>query len=260
MDVFVNQSKLLGTLPVVYNVANFTKPAPGQPALLSFRDVTTMFHEFGHALHGMFANTVYPSLSGTSVARDFVEFPSQFNEHWARYPEVFNHYAKHYQTGAPMPAELAAKIRNSEKFNQGYALTEVVAAAELDMQWHTLPADAPLENPDEFEMQALKKTHLALSAVPPRYRSSYFAHAWGGGYAAGYYAYLWAEMLDHAAYQWFEDHGGLTRANGDRLRQMILSRGNTEDLGKMYAAWLGKEPTIGPMLKYRGLAPEDHAK
>jgi peptidyl-dipeptidase Dcp len=260
MDVLVNQSTLLGTLPVVFNVANFSKPGPGQPALLSFRDVTTMFHEFGHALHGMFANTVYPSLSGTSVARDFVEFPSQFNEHWARYPEVFNHYAKHYQTGAPMPAELAAKIRNSEKFNQGYALTEVVAAAELDMQWHTLPADAPLENPDEFEMQALKKTHLALTAVPPRYRSSYFAHAWGGGYAAGYYAYLWAEMLDHAAYQWFEDHGGLTRANGDRLRQMILSRGNTEDLGKMYAEWLGKEPTIEPMLKYRGLAPEDHAK
>ena len=260
MDVVVNQSKLLGTLPAVFNVANFSKPAPGQPALLSFRDVTTMFHEFGHALHGMFANTIYPSLSGTSVARDFVEFPSQFNEHWARYPEVFNHFAKHYQTGAPMPVELAAKIRNSEKFNQGYALTEVVAAAELDMQWHMLAADVPLENPDEFETQALQKTHLALSAVPSRYRSSYFAHAWGGGYAAGYYAYLWAEMLDHAAYQWFEDHGGLTRANGDRLRQMILSRGNTEELGKMYAAWLGKEPTIEPMLKYRGLLPVDHAK
>ena len=260
MDVFTNQSKLLSTLPVVFNVANFSKPAPGQPALISFRDVTTMFHEFGHGLHGMFANTEYPSLSGTAVARDFVEFPSQFNEHWATYPAVFNHYAKHYQTGAPMPAELAAKIKKAEKFNQGYALTEVLAAAELDMQWHTLPASAPLENPDEFEKQALEKTNLWLSSVPPRYRSSYFSHAFSGGYAAGYYAYLWSEMLDDSAYQWFEEHGGLTRANGDRFRQMVLSRGNTEDLGKMYSAWFGGEPTIEPMLKERGLLPEDAAK
>ena len=165
MDIFVNQSKLLGTLPVVFNVANFTKPAPGQPALISFGDVTTMFHEFGHALHGMFANTMYPSLSGTQVARDFVEFPSQFNEHWATYPAVFNHYAKHYKTGEPMPIELAAKLKKAEKFNQGYALTEVVAAAELDMQWHTLPASDPLKNPDEFEKEALKKTHLLISYV-----------------------------------------------------------------------------------------------
>jgi peptidyl-dipeptidase Dcp len=256
MDVFVNQSKLLGTLPVVYNVANFTKPAPGQPALISFSDVTTMFHEFGHALHGMFANTTYPSLSGTQVARDFVEFPSQFNEHWATYPAVFDHYAKNYKTGAPMPAELAAKIKKAEKFNQGYALTEVVAAAELDMQWHTLPADSPLENPDAFEKRALEKTHLWISYVPPRYRSSYFSHIWSTGYAAGYYAYLWSEMLDDAAYQWFEDNGGMTRSNGDRFRQMVLSRGNTEDLGKMYKAWLGKEPGIEPMLKERGLLPE----
>jgi len=260
MDVFVNQSKLLGTLPVVFNVANFSKPAPGQPALLSFRDVTTMFHEFGHALHGMFANTVYPTFSGTSVARDFVEFPSQFNEHWASYPAVFAHYAKHYKTGVPIPAELAAKVKKAEKFNQGYALTEVLVAAELDMQWHTLPASAPLQKPDEFETQALKRKQLLLSAVPSRYRSSYFAHIWGGGYAAGYYAYLWSEMLDHAAFQWFEDHGGLTRANGDRLRQMVLSRGNTEELGKMYADWLGAEPSIKPMLKYRGLLPEGDAK
>ena len=260
MDVFVNQAKLLGTLPVVINVANFTTPAPRQPALLSFRDVTTMFHEFGHALHGMFANTVYPSLSGTQVARDFVEFPSQFNENWASFPAVFNHYAKHYQTGASMPAELAAKVKKAAKFNQGYALTEVLAAAELDMQWHTLPADAPREQPDDFEIQALKKKQLWLTAVPPRYRSSYFAHIWEGAYAAGYYAYLWSEMLDHAAFQWFEDHGGMTRANGDRFRQMVLSRGNTEELGRMYAAWFGGEPTIEPMLKYRGLLPEDNAK
>ncbi len=253
MNSFVNQSKLLGMLPVVYNVANLPKPAPGEPALISFTDVTTMFHEFGHALNGMFADTEYPSLSGTSTARDFVEFPSQFNEHWALYPEVFAHYARHYKTGAPMPAELVAKIRKAATFNQGYALTELVAAAELDMQWHTLPASAPLQQPDVFEKQALEKTHLLIPAVPPRYRSSYFSHIWSNDYSAGYYAYLWAEMLDDNAYSWFEEHGGLTRANGDRFRQMVLSRGNTEDLEKMYEAWRGKAPSVEPMLKDRGL-------
>jgi len=260
MDEFVGQSKLLGTLPVVYNVANFAKPAAGEPALISFSDVTAMFHEFGHALHGMFADTMYPGLSGTQVPRDFVEFPSQFNEHWASYPAVFEHYAKHYKTGEPMPAELAAKIRKAETFNQGYMLTELLAAAELDMQWHILPPGAPLENPDTFEAAALSRTHLALSTVPPRYRSSYFMHIWGNGYQAGYYAYLWCEMLDDDAFQWFEDHGGLTRANGDRFRQMVLSRGNTEDLAKAYAAWLGREPDTGPMLKARGLEPATPAK
>jgi peptidyl-dipeptidase Dcp len=253
MDSFVQQSKLLGTLPAVFNVANLPKPAEGEPALISFTDVTTMFHEFGHALHGMFAATEYPSLSGTSVARDFVEFPSQFNEHWATYPAIFSHYAKHYKTGAAMPAELAAKIKKAADFNQGYALTELLAAAELDMQWHTLPVGAPLRKPDEFERAALAKKGFTLSYVPPRYRSSYFSHIWGGGYAAGYYAYLWAEMLDDDAFQWFQDHGGLTRANGDRFRAMVLSRGNTEDLAKMYEAWLGSAPKIDPMLKYRGL-------
>ncbi len=255
MDVFVDQSKLLGTLPVVYNVANLPKPAPGEPALISFTDVTTMFHEFGHALHGMFANTEYPSLSGTATAADFVEFPSQFNEHWALYPAVLDHYALHYKTGLPMPAELAAKIRKAETFNQGYKVTEVVAAAELDMQWHILPASAPLQPPDMFEKGALEKMHLLLSAVPPRYRSSYFRHIWDASedYSAGYYAYLWAEMLDDDAYQCFEDNGGLTRANGDRFRQMVLSRGNTENLAKMYAAWRGKDPSVEPMMKYRGL-------
>jgi peptidyl-dipeptidase Dcp len=253
MSSFVDQSRLLGTLPVVYNVANLPKPAPGEPALISFDGVTTMFHEFGHALHGMFANAMYPSLSGTATARDFVEFPSQFNEHWALYPAVFTNYAKHYKTGAPMPADLVAKIKKASKFNQGYKLTELVAAAELDMQWHTLPASAPVQQPDEFEKQALEKTHLLLSAVPPRYRSSYFSHIWDSGYSAGYYAYLWSEMLDDDAFQWFEEHGGLTRANGDRFRQMVLSRGNTEDLAKMYAAWRGKDPSVEPMMKYRGL-------
>ena len=260
MSSFVEQSKLEGTTPVVYNVANFTKPADGQPALISFSDVTTMFHEFGHALHGMFANSQYAQLSGTSVPRDFVEFPSQFNEHWATEPSVFAHYAKHYQTGAPMPEELVAKLKKAATFNQGYALTELLAAAELDMQWHTLAADSPLQEPDSFEKAALKTKNLLLPAVPPRYRSSYFAHIWGGGYAAGYYAYLWSEMLDDAAYQWFVDHGGLTRENGDRLRAMVLSRGNTEDLNAMYDNWLGDKPKIGPMLKQRGLVEDSSVK
>jgi peptidyl-dipeptidase Dcp len=253
MSNLVGQSKLLGTLPVIYNVGNFSKPAAGAPALISFSDVTTMFHEFGHALHGMFSESEYPSLSGTSVARDFVEFPSQFNEHWATYPAIFDHYAKHYETGAPMPAELKAKLIKAKAFNQGYALTEVLAAAELDMQWHTLTPGTHIENTDAFEQEALRKKHLAIPYVPPRYRSSYFSHIWSTGYAAGYYAYLWAEMLDEDAYQWFVDHGGLTRANGDRLRRMVLSRGNTEDLGEMFKAWLGAEPSIEPMLKARGL-------
>ena len=252
-DSLVEQSKLLGTLPVVYNVANFEKPAPGQPALLSFDDVTTMFHEFGHALHAMFADTEYPTLSGTAVPRDFVEFPSQFNEHWASYPAVFVHYARHYKTGEPMQAELAAKIVKAKTFNQGYDFTEILAASELDLEWHTLPASASPENPDTFEKEALERKHLLVSYVPPRYRSSYFLHIWNEGYQAGYYAYTWSEMLDDDAYQWFEDHGGMTRANGDRFRHMVLSRGNTEDLEKMYDAWLGGEPTIEPLLKNRGL-------
>jgi peptidyl-dipeptidase Dcp len=253
MSIFVGQSHLLGTVPVVYNVANLAKPAAGEPALISFSDVTTMFHEFGHALHGMFADTEYPSLSGTATARDFVEFPSQFNEHWASDPVVFAHYAKHYKTGAPMPEELVARLRKSATFNKGYDMTELLAAAELDIQWHSLPATAPLQTPDEFEKQALDKTHLNVSYVPPRYRSTYFAHIWGGEYSAGYYAYLWTEMLADDAFQWFVEHGGLTRANGDRFRQMVLSRGNTEDLGKMYDAWRGAPPNTKAMLKYRGL-------
>jgi peptidyl-dipeptidase Dcp len=254
MSNLVGQSKLLGALPVIYNVANFSKPAEGEPALISFSDVTTMFHEFGHALHGMFSNTEYPSLSGTSVARDFVEFPSQFNEHWATYPAVFDNFAKHYKTGEPMPPELVAKMKQAETFNQGYALTEILAAAELDMEWHTLSASPRIENTDAFEKEALAKTRLSISYVPPRYRSSYFSHIWTGNYAAGYYAYLWSEMLDDDAYQWFLDHGGLTRENGDRLRRMVLSRGNTEDPAAMYTAWCGAEPKIEPMLKERGLS------
>ena len=213
-----------------------------------------MFHEFGHALHGMLADSQYPTLSGTAVPRDFVEFPSQFNEHWASYPAVFSHYAKHYKTGAPMPAELAEKIKKSATFNQGYALTEILAAAELDMQWHTLPPGTPLQKPDAFETAALEKTHLRSApcrraTAPPTSRTSGAATM-----APATTPICGREMLDDDAFQWFEDHGGLTRANGDRLRRMVLSRGNTEDLANLYKAWLGAEPSIEPMLKYRGLA------
>jgi len=253
MSNLVGQSKLLGTKPVIYNVANFPRPPEGQPALLTYDEVTTMFHEFGHALHGFFADQEYPSLSGTAVARDFVELPSQFNEHWALYPSVFAHYAVHYKTGEPMPQELVEKIKKAAKFNQGYALTELLAAAELDMAWHTLSADVPEQDVDAFESEALKKANIALPEVPPRYRSSYFMHIWGHGYAAGYYAYLWSKMLDQDAYEWFKENGGLTRANGDRFRDMILSRGNTEDFATMYRNFRGQDPKIEPLLEARGL-------
>ncbi len=253
MNNAVDQSKLLGTKPVIYNVCNFTKPAPGEPALISFDDVTTMFHEFGHGLHGLFADQFYPSLSGTSVARDFVELPSQFNEHWALDPKVFRHYAVNYLTGEPMPQKLVDKIRKSQEFNQGYALTEILAASELDMEWHTIPSGDSIKSADDFETAALKRTDLDLPQVPPRYRSSYFLHIWANGYAAGYYAYLWSEMLDDDAYNWFKENGGITRANGQRFRDMILSRGNTLDYNKMFYDFIGHEPDIKPMLEARGL-------
>ncbi|MEZ5319739.1 MAG: peptidyl-dipeptidase Dcp [Vicinamibacterales bacterium] len=255
MDNYVQQSTLLGTKPVICNVANFTKPAPGQPALLSMDDVTTMFHEFGHALHGFFAAQQYPSLSGTAVARDFVEFPSQFNEHWALDPDVLAHYAVHDRTGEPMPPALADKLRKARTFNAGYDMTELVAAADLDMAWHTLAKDAPLQDVDTFEQAALERAGVALPQVPPRYRSSYFMHIWGNGYAAGYYAYLWTAMLADDTFAWFDAHGGLTRENGDRFRKLVLSRGNTQDYGEMFRGFTGHDPDIAPMLAYRGLAP-----
>jgi len=253
MDTLVPQSKLLGSKPVIYNVANFQKPAPGQPALISFDDVTTMFHEFGHGLHGLFASQEYPTLSGTAVARDFVEFPSQFNEHWALDPAVFAHYARHYETSAPMPQVLVDKIKRAAKFNQGYALTELLAAADLDMAWHTLPAGSAISDVDRFEADVLARAHLALPQVPPRYRSSYFLHIWANGYAAGYYAYLWSEMLDDDAFAWFEEHGGLSRTNGQRFRNLILSKGNTEEYAKMFRDFRGRDPIVEPMLVQRGV-------
>jgi len=254
MNNFVDQSKLLGTKPVIVNVCNYVKPAAGEPALISWDDVTTLFHEFGHSLHGLFANQTYPSLSGTAVARDFVELPSQFNEHWALDSVVLTNYAKHYKTGEVMPQTLIDKIRNAATFNQGYALTEILAASNLDMQWHTLGAkDSPIADVEAFEKAALERTKLLVPYVPPRYKSTYFLHIWSHGYSAGYYAYTWAEMLDNDAYAWFKENGGLTRENGQRFRDMILSKGNTEDLAKIYREFRGKEPEITPLLQNRGL-------
>jgi len=253
MSNFVNQSKLIGTKPVVYNVSNITKPAAGQPALISWDDVTTLFHEFGHALHGLFADQTYPTLSGTNVARDFVEFPSQINENWALDPQVLKNYAVHHETGQPIPQALVDKIKAASKFNQGYTMGELIAAAELDMQWHRQGAADGLTDVGAFEQQALKAGGVDFPDVPPRYRTSYFRHIWSNGYAAGYYAYLWTQMLADNAYQWFEQNGGMSRANGQRFRDMILSRGHTEDYGPMFRAFYGKDPEIGPMLQHRGL-------
>ena len=255
MDVFVQQSRLLGTRPVIFNVLNITKPAPGQPALLDFDEVTTMFHEFGHALHSMFGSEKYPSLAGTSVARDFVEFPSQFNEHWALYPTVLHHYATHYQTGQVIPEELVKRLTQAQTWGLGYSRGEELAAAELDMRWHLLGPSVPKQDVDAFDIQALQETHTDFPNVPTRYRSSYFDHIWDGGYAAGYYAYLWTVMLDDDAYAWFTDHGGLTRANGQRFRDLILSRGHSEDYSVMFRRFYGKDPDIGPMLRDDGMMP-----
>jgi peptidyl-dipeptidase Dcp len=253
MSNFVRQSTLLGTKPVIYNVCNFNKPSEGQPALLTFDNVITMFHEFGHALHGLFAKQKYPTLSGTSVARDFVEFPSQFNEHWALDQKVLQHYAVHYQTKKTIPQALVDKIKKSSTFNNGYALTELTAASLLDMEWHKLAPGMVVKDVDEFEKESLHKTGLDLPQVPPRYRSSYFSHIFAGGYSAGYYAYTWTKMLEEDAFAWFEEHGGLTRENGQRFRDMVLSRGNTLDNKKMYKAFRGRDANINAMIKHLGL-------
>ena len=255
MSNYVGQAKLFGTKPVIYNVSNFTKPAVGQPALISFEDVGTMFHEFGHALHGLFSNQTYPLVSGTNVARDFVEFPSQFNEHWALHPEILKRYAVHYKTGVPMPQSLVDRIKKSQTWGQGYALGELLAASQLDLQWHALPPGSPKQDVNKFEIEALKKTGTDFPNVPTRYRSSYFLHIWANGYASSYYAYQWTVMLDTNAFAWFNRNGGMTRANGQRFRDLILSKGHTMDYGPMFRAFYGKDPEIGPMLEHRGLVP-----
>ncbi len=253
MSNLMGQSTLLGTKPVIYNICNFTKPAAGQPALISFDDVTTMFHEFGHGLHGLFASQQYPTLSGTSVARDYVEFPSQFNEHWALYPKVLKHYALHYKTGEPIPQTLIDKIKKANSFNKGYSQTEVLAAATLDLKWHNLTATDEIKDVDEFEKNALQSAGFDFAPVPSRYRSTYFLHIWGNGYAAGYYAYEWTKMLEEDAFSWFQEHGGLTRTNGQYFRDRILSKGNTEDYNTMFKAFRGRKPDIKPMERDLGL-------
>lgn len=252
MGNFVEQSYERAARPVIYNVCNYQKPANGQAALISWDDVVTLFHEFGHTLHGLFASQRYATLSGTNTPRDFVEFPSQINEHWASHPQVFAHYARHYETGEPMPEALRDNMLKATQFNKGYDMTELLSAALLDMNWHGV-RDA-VDDVEAFEAAALKKEGLDLPAVPPRYRSSYFAHIFGGGYAAGYYAYLWTQMLADDGYQWFVEQGGLTRENGQAFREAILSRGNSSDLEALYRDWRGHDPEIEPMLKNRGLS------
>ncbi|ENE7001086.1 peptidyl-dipeptidase Dcp [Enterobacter hormaechei] len=252
MGNFVEQSYEFAARPVIYNVCNYQKPANGQTALISWDDVITLFHEFDHTLHGLFASQRYATLSGTNTPRDFVEFPSQINEHWASHPQVFAHFARHYQTGEPMPDALREKMLNATQFNKGYDMTELLSAALLDMNWHGI--QKPVEDVEAFEAAALKKEGLDLPAVPPRYRSSYFAHIFGGGYAAGYYAYLWTQMLADDGYQWFVEQGGLTRENGQKFREAILSRGNSTDLAELYRQWRGHDPRIEPMLENRGLS------
>ncbi|WP_336709587.1 MULTISPECIES: peptidyl-dipeptidase Dcp [unclassified Cedecea] len=256
MGNFVEQSTLFDAMPVIYNVCNYTKPASGEAALISWDDVITLFHEFGHTLHGLFATQRYASLSGTNTPRDFVEFPSQINEHWASHPEVFANYARHHQTGEPMPESLRSKLFRAAQFNKGYDMTELLAAALLDMNWHSLAPDTAIDDVARFEAEALEKEHIKLAEVPPRYRSSYFAHIFGGGYAAGYYAYIWTQMLADDGYQWFVEQGGLSAANGQRFREAILSRGNSSDLEALYRDWRGHDPHSEPMLKNRGLAEQ----
>jgi peptidyl-dipeptidase Dcp len=254
---FVSQSRLLGTKPVVTNTENFSKPAPGQPMLLSFTEVTTMFHEFGHALQSMMSDVRYPN---SRIPRDFVEVPSQFNEHWALEPAVFANYAKHYKTGEAMPNELVEKIKKSRTFNQGFATTEYLEAALLDMAWHMLPPDAPLEDADTFEPEALKRFQVHMAGVPPRYHTTYFSHVWSGGYSAGYYAYLWSEVIEDDAFAWFKEQGGMTRKNGQRFRDMILAHAGTQDSAAMYRAFRGRDAEIEPLLEERGLITQDKAK
>ena len=266
MSNFVEQSDLWGTKPVIYNVLNIPKAPEGEPQLVSFDWVNTAFHEFGHALHGFFADQRYESLSGTATARDFVEYPSQVHEMWATWPSVLSNYAKHYETGETIPAEMIEKIEAASKFNQGYDFGETVEAALLDMKWSALTPQqaAALDTPekvDAFERRALEELGLEIDLVPPRYRSTYFNHIFSGptGYSAGYYSYLWTEMLDRDSRKWFRENGGLTRENGDHYRDTVLSRGGTMDYFQMFQNFAGRQPDVTPMLEARGLIPGDEA-
>ena len=253
MNALSVQSHLLGTTPVVTNVANLAKPSPGNPALLTATEVTTLFHEFGHALHGLFSKVRYGTLAGTAVPRDFVELPSQFNEHWATEPAVFDRYARHYRTGEPMPAALKERIDRARFFNAGFAMSEVLAAVFLDFEWHQLDSDTAPPDVAGFEAAALARHGLAEPEVPPRYRTPYFAHIWMLGYAAGYYSYLWSAVLDNDAYYWFRENGGMTRANGQRFRDFVLSRGRTQEAAELYRQFRGRDASVEPLLAERGL-------
>ena len=266
MSNFVDQSHLYGTKPVIYNVLNIPKAPEGEVQLVSFDWVNTTFHEFGHALHGFFADQRYASLSGTATARDFVEYPSQVHEMWATWPSILSNYAKHYKTGETIPDELIEKIEAAAKFNQGYDFGEVVEAALLDMKWSALsPAEAAAidtpEKVDAFERKSLEELGLEIDLVPPRYRSTYFNHIFSSpsGYSAGYYSYLWTEMLDRDSRKWFIENGGLTRENGDHYRATVLSRGGTMDYFKMFENFAGRAPDVTPMLEARCLVAGDEA-
>ncbi|MGO3422321.1 MAG: M3 family metallopeptidase [Pseudoalteromonas distincta] len=253
MSAYVSQSGLKGTKPVIYNAQNIPKPAAGEPTLMTFDEVSTMFHEFGHAAHGLFSDVKYPSLAGTATARDFVEFPSQANEDWMIEPTVLANYAKHYKTGEPIPQALLDKVLASQKFNQGFGTTEYLAAALLDMEWHSFGSDKKITDVQKFENDALKAHGIDYYPVPPRYKSNYFSHTFAGGYSAGYYAYLWTEVFAADAFAHMENNGGLTRKNGDKFRKEILSKGNSRDLMQSYIEFRGQKPTTDALLKRRGL-------
>ncbi|WP_282131228.1 M3 family metallopeptidase [Pseudoalteromonas aliena] len=253
MSAYVSESGLKGTKPVIYNAQNIPKPAAGEPTLMTFDEVSTMFHEFGHAAHGLFSDVKYPSLAGTATARDFVEFPSQANEDWMIEPTVLANYAKHYKTGEPIPKALLDKVLESQKFNQGYGTTEYLAAALLDMEWHSFGSDEKVTDVQTFEQDALEKHGIAYYPVPPRYKSNFFSHTFAGGYSAGYYAYLWTEVFAADAFAHMENNGGLTRKNGDKFRKEILSKGNSRDLMQSYIEFRGQKPTTDALLKRRGL-------
>ncbi len=254
MNSLVEQSALLGTMPVVINNLNISKPPAGEPALLTLDELRTTFHEFGHALHGLFSNVTYPRFSGTSVPRDFVEYPSQVNEMWIMWPEVLANYAKHYITGKPLPQEAVDRLNESRLWGEGFATTEYLGAALLDLAWHVLGSSEVPEDVLAFEDKALAAAGIAHALVPPRYRTGYFQHVFAGaGYAAGYYSYMWSEVLDAETVDWFSESGGLTRANGDRFRQELLSRGNSRDPLESFKSLRGREAELEPLLKRRGL-------
>ncbi|HVV14722.1 M3 family metallopeptidase [Amycolatopsis sp.] len=253
MNTFVDQSRLLGDKTVVVNNLNISRPPDGEPTLLTFDEVVTAFHEFGHALHALLSDVRFPSFSGTSVPRDFVEYPSQVNEMWMLWPEVLANYAKHHRTGEPLPQRLVDRLQESAQYGQGYATTEYLAASLLDQAWHTISPDDDLSDAIAFETAALEKAGVALAVVPPRYRSTYFAHVFSGGYSAGYYSYIWSEVLDADTVEWFKENGGLKRENGDHFRATLLSRGGSLDSMVAFRDFRGRDPEIAPLLARRGL-------